>query len=93
MASRMMQFRSKVTLGHYELTAHAKDEMEQDGFAISDVKLAVYNGRILKRQRRRGAPVKYVVQGKATDGRRLRLVCRMTVLKRLRVITVFEAQG
>ncbi len=27
------------------------------------------------------------------DGRRLRLVCRMTGLKRLRIITVFEAQG
>ncbi len=75
------------------MTAHAKDEMEQDGFAISDVKLAVYNGRILKRQRHRGSPVKYVVQGKAADGRKLRLVCRVTGTKKLRIITVFEAQG
>ncbi len=91
MASRLTQFKRKVALGHYELTAHAKVEMEQDGFAISDVKLAVYNGRILKRQRHRGSPVKYVVQGKAADGRTLRLVCRVTGSKRLRIITVFEA--
>jgi hypothetical protein len=53
---RMADFRRKVALGEYELTHHAKDEMEQDGFTIQDVKAAVYSGRIVAMQRKGHAP-------------------------------------
>ena len=65
--------------------------MEQEGFTILDVKSAIHTGRILVTQRHGGRPRKFVVRGKATDGRRLHLVCRLTSLRRLRVITVFSA--
>jgi len=38
MASRIGILRRKVALGQYELTDHAKQGMEQDGFTIGDVK-------------------------------------------------------
>lgn len=44
MASRIANLRRRVNHGEYELTAHAKDEMEQDGFAIQDVKSAIRFG-------------------------------------------------
>ncbi|MBI4582096.1 MAG: DUF4258 domain-containing protein [Planctomycetes bacterium] len=89
MPSRMGVFRRKVALGRYELTGHAKDEMEQDGFSIGDVKSAVYSSRIVGVQHHGRGPRKYVVAGKAEDRRPLRLVCRLTATGQLRIITVF----
>jgi hypothetical protein len=71
------------------LTAHAKEEMEQDGFCIGDVKSAVYSGRIAGTQRHGRGPRKFVVAGRAEDGRLVHLVCRVTAAGLLRIITVF----
>ena len=90
MASRMVEFRRKVALGHYELTGHAKEEMEQDRFTIRDIKAAVYSGRIAATQRHGQGRPKYIVRGSSEDHRDLTLVCRLTESGRLRVITVFE---
>jgi uncharacterized DUF497 family protein len=89
-SSRIGQFRRKVALGQYELTGHAKEEMEQEGFSIQDVKSAVYAGRIVMTQRHGREPRKFVLRGKAVDGRGLSLVCRLTASRRLRIITVFS---
>ncbi|MCK4342109.1 MAG: DUF4258 domain-containing protein [Phycisphaerae bacterium] len=90
MGSRIGELRRKVALGQYELTAHAKDEMEQDGFTIWDVKSAVYGGKIIRTQRHGTGRRKHVVSGPAKDGRRIRLICRLTEIGCLRIITVFE---
>lgn len=89
MASRINVFRRKVALGRYELTGHAKDEMEQDGFTIQDLKAGVYSGRIVAMQRHGRGLKKYVVRGKALDNRGIGLVCRLTQRGNLRFITVF----
>ncbi len=89
MGSRIGDLRSKVALGEYELTGHAKDEMEQDGFTIQDVKSAIYSGKIVWAQRHGQGRRKWVVAGRANDGRSLRVVCRQTRTGRLRIITVF----
>lgn len=91
MASRMVDFRRKVALGHYELTGHAKEEMEQDGFSIRDIKAAIYSGSIVATQRHGHGRRKYMVRGRSEDERHMTLVCRLTESGRLRVITVFEA--
>lgn len=92
MPSRIGLFRRKVILGLYELTSHAKEEMEQDGFTIRDVKSAVYSGRIAGTQRHGRGRRKHVVSGRAEDRRRLRLIVRLTDSGRLRIITVFAEQ-
>jgi hypothetical protein len=89
MASRIGLLRRKVALGQYELTGHAKGEMEQDGFTIQDLKSGVYTGKIVASQRHGRGPRKYVVHGKALDARGIGLVCRLTTLGMLRFITVF----
>ncbi|MCK4341541.1 MAG: hypothetical protein KAY37_07460 [Phycisphaerae bacterium] len=40
--------------------------------------------------RRKVALGQYELTGHAKDGRRIRLICRLTELGRLRIITVFE---
>lgn len=89
MGSRIATLRQKVAFGHFELTGHAKDEMEQDGFTVADVKSAIYSGRIVAVQRHGRGTRKLVVAGRTEARRRLRLVCRLTETGRLRVITVF----
>jgi len=80
----------KVALGLYELSSHAKTEMQADDFSIEDVRQGIYSGRIVERQRDPLTSTKYCVSGKATDGRRIGIVCRITELGYLRIITVFE---
>ncbi|NOT00898.1 MAG: DUF4258 domain-containing protein [Phycisphaerales bacterium] len=92
MPSRMEDFRRKVALGQYELTGHAKDEMEQDGFTIRDVKAAIYSGKVVGTQRHGVGRRKYVVRGGAVDGRVATLICRLTESGGLRIITVFEGR-
>lgn len=89
MASLIGQYRRKVALGLLELTQHAKDEMEADGFGVADVKSAIYTGRVTRRQRHDAGVRKCVVRGRARDGRTLCVVVRLTELGRLRAITVF----
>ncbi len=89
MGSSIAAIRRKIAFGHYELTSHAKEEMEADGFSVLDVKSAVYSGRIVATQRHARGRRKFVVTGRAGDGRSLSLVCRMTQSGRVRVITVF----
>jgi hypothetical protein len=89
MGSRIGEFRRKVAFGAYELTGHAKDEMEEDGFTIRDVKSGIYSGRIVAVQRHGRQARKFVVAGRAEDGRCLRLVCRLLESGRLRIIRVF----
>ena len=74
MASRIGILRRKVALGQYELTDHAKQGMEQDGFTIGDVKA----GATQRHGRRRR---KDVLQGKTAAKRDIGPVCRLTVLR------------
>lgn len=88
--AKIDDLRRKVALGLYELTSHAKMEMQADNFSLKDVKQGIYSGRIIERQRDPATSTKCCVSGKATDGRKLRSICRLTALGYLRIITVFE---
>ena len=88
--AKIDDLRRKIALGLYELTSRAKLEMQADDFSLKDVKQGIYSGRIVERQREPTTSTKYCVSGKATDGRRLRIICRLTGLGYLRIITVFE---
>lgn len=88
--AKIDDLRRKIALGLYELTSHAKLEMQADDFSIQDVKQGIYSGRIVERQRDPVTSTKYSVSGKATDRRKIRIVCRITALGYLRIITVFE---
>jgi len=89
MASRIGVFRQKVALGRYELTGHAKDEMEQDGLTILDVKAAIYSGTIVQTQRHGRSRRKDVIHGYGAKKQGVGLVCRLTETGVLRIITVF----
>jgi len=88
--AKIDDLRRKVALGLFELTSHAKLEMQDDDFSLQDVKQGIYSGRIVERQRDPATSTKYSVSGKTNDGRKIRIICRLTALGYLRIITVFE---
>jgi hypothetical protein len=90
MAAIIGNFRRKIALGLYELTSHAKEELENDGFTIGDCKSAVYSGKVVATQRHGPGRTKQVIEGQALDGRNMHLICRLTESGKLRIITIFE---
>ena len=85
--TRIGEIRSLVQNGLYYLSEHAADEAIVDGFDIYDVEHGILNGKIRKTWPRAG---KHEILGSALDGRRIGIVCRITLGGKVRVITVYE---
>jgi hypothetical protein len=62
--------------------------MQADNFTVEDIKQGIYSGRIVERQHDPLISIKYCISGKAMNRRRIQLVCRITELGYLRIITV-----
>jgi hypothetical protein len=73
--------------GLYYLTEHADDEAADDGFDVYDVEYGMLTGRIRKTWPQDD---KCEVVGQALDGRPVAIVCRITPMGKVRVITVYE---
>ena len=90
MSRRIMQrIRRAVRQGRWEVTEHALEEAEADGFDAADIHRVLLAGeiRMVYTHDPRGA--RYLVCGRAVDGRSMCLVCRFTPLRDLRVITTY----
>ncbi|MBI4690718.1 MAG: DUF4258 domain-containing protein [Nitrospirae bacterium] len=85
--SRIGEIQALVRNGLFYLTEHADDEAGIDGFDIYDVEYGILNGRIRRTWPREG---KYKVVGISLDKRPIGIVCRVTGIGKVRVITVYE---
>jgi hypothetical protein len=85
--SKIRQIQALVRNGLYYLTEHADNEAIADGFDIYDVEYGLLSGKIRRTWPREG---KYEVIGSALDGRSIGVVCRITRMGKVRVITVYE---
>lgn len=83
------RIRRAVRQGRWEATEHALEEAEADGFDAGDVRQVLLTGhvRMVYTHDLRGA--RYLLCGPVADGRGLCLVCRFTLTRDLRVITVY----
>ena len=84
------RIRRKVRTRDYYLSSHAEDEMAQDGFERADMENAIQMGFVEKRLTHDPRGTRYRVEGPATDGRRMHVVCRFKETRSLVVITVYE---
>jgi hypothetical protein len=71
----------------YYLTEHADEEAMIDDFSIYDVENGILTGKIRRTWPKEG---KYEVIGESLDGRTIGIVCRLTLSRKVRVITVYE---
>ena len=61
------RIREKIRLRQYDMTAHAAEEMAEDGLNIADVEHAILRGRVVRIQRDDPGGNKYVLEGSAAD--------------------------
>ncbi len=81
------QIQAMVRHGLYYLTEHADDEAITDGFDIYDIEHAILTGKMRRTWPKEG---KYEIVGLALDKRPLGVVCRITNMRKVRIITVYE---
>ena len=65
--SRIERIREKIRLRQYDMSAHAMEEMAEDGLDIVDVEHAVLHGEITRIERDDPRGTKYVIEGLAVD--------------------------
>ena len=89
--SRIERIRERVRLRQHDMSAHAMEEMAEDGLDIEDVEQAILNGRIARIKKDDPRGTKYAVEGIGTDGLPLvGVVGRFTGTGRYLIIIVYE---
>ena len=88
--SKVKRIQDLVRDGLYYLTEHADDEATAEGFDIYDVEHGILTGKIRRTWPREG---KYEVVGESIDGLRIGIVCRITQMGKVRIITVYDDQS
>jgi hypothetical protein len=73
------------------MSAHAMEEMAEDGLDVEDVESAILRGAITRMERDDPRGTKYVIHGLAVDGDTLvGAVGRFTSTERFLIITTYE---
>ena len=86
----LRRMRAKIAAGEYVMTAHAEEEMEDDGLSIFDIEHAVLDGAIVERQREAGTnEYKYRLEGPTIGGKDMVVVLKMGPTGKVVMITVF----
>ena len=85
--SKIGQIQALVRNGLFYLTEHADDEARDEGFDIHDIECVLLNGHMRRTWPREGT---YEIVGVSLDQRPLGIVCRITNMRKVRVITVYE---
>jgi len=80
-------FSQKIIDRDYYMSAHAEEEMWDDGLERIDVEHAILNGRIERRFKDDPRGTRYCIEGPATDGRTIQVICRFQGA--LLIITVY----
>ena len=81
--------RERIRTKHYEVTEHAEAEREDDELTMADLREAMLTGRVATILTDDPRGNRYVVRGKAQDGREIEVVCRFLTSGKLRIITVY----
>jgi len=89
-SSGIERIRERVQRQQLDMSAHATEEMAEDGLDIEDVEKAILNGHVSRVEREDPRGTKYVVEGIGADGvTPVGSVGRFTSTGRYLVITVY----
>ena len=89
MASMLQRLRQKVVDRAYYLSSHAEEEMTDDELERRDVEHAILKGTIEKKLTQDPRGTRFRIEGPATDGRLIHVICRLDENEQLRIITVY----
>jgi len=89
-AYSISDLRTRVRARHYVVTHHAADELEDDNLTLFDLENIVLSGAVVRRARdQKTHETKYVVRGRALDGRHAETVTKSGLSGALVFITVY----
>lgn len=84
------EMRKGIRNRQYVMTLHAEDEMADDGFSIFDIERAILTGEIVERQKdHQSGEWKYLIMGQTIDSQMITVVAKLSVTKKLVIITVY----
>jgi len=87
----LKQMREKVRNRQYVMTLHATEEMDDDQLSIFDLESSILTGDIQERQKdEETAEWKYVIEGQTLTGDNIAVVAKLSVTKKLVIITVWR---
>jgi len=90
-ASIIQRIRSKIQHGLYVITRHAYLEMEEDQLELDDVKRALFNGKVQRREVDFRGTL-YIIAEKSR-GQAIGVVGRFAENNRFLIITVYKILG
>ena len=90
--SGIERMREKIRERDYYLSAHAEEEMAEDGFERADMENAVFGGFVEKKLTQDPRGTRYRVEGPARDGRPMHILCRFKEAGSLVIITMYAKE-
>lgn len=85
----LQRIRQKIVDRDYYLSVHAEEEMANDNLERSDIEHAILNGMIEKKLTEDIRGTRYRIEGPASNGRMIRVVCRFKEQGSLLIITAY----
>ncbi len=68
------RIREGIAAGNYELTRHAEEEREEDDIEVTDLELAISNGKIIKKLTHDPRGTRYLILGHSQQKREICIV-------------------
>ena len=85
----LQRIKQKIIDRSYYISSHAEDEMLDDRLERRDVENAILKGKIEKKLTRDKRGTRYRIEGPATDGRTIHVICRFKEDSNLIIVTVY----
>jgi len=85
----LQKIRQKVINRDYYISVHAEEEMIDDNLERSDIEHAILKGIIEKKLTEDIRGTRYRIEGPASDGRIIHVVCRFKEQGNLLIITAY----
>ena len=85
----IQKIRKSIIDRNYYLSSHAEEEMLDDELERNDIENAILKGAIDKKMTRDISGTRYRIEGPATDGRMVHVMCRFRESANLIIITVY----
>jgi len=85
----LQRIKQKIIDRSYYLSSHAEDEMLDDRLERVDIEHAILKGKIDKKLTRDKRGTRYRIEGPATDGRTIHVICRSREDSSLIIVTAY----
>jgi hypothetical protein len=85
----LQRIKQKIVDRNYYISSHAEDEMLDDLLERFDVENAILKGKIDKKLTRDKRGTRYRIEGPATDGKIIHVICRFKEDSSLIIVTAY----